>query len=178
MTRKAYGTKVREEAYRIWLSSGKDMAKTVRELEKKCLPVARRTVAAWRDRYGWRDRAPAIKEEPEEARTDDAARLIADLEKQKARYDSFFDSLGEAGIDNQATYAYTTLVKTIAEVRKKAAEKPDLYAMTPVVMDEFVKFIKGKASKGSGSPGGLNGKDLTALVFDLIDRFFEEVKPG
>ena len=176
MTLKAYGTEVREEAHRTWLSSGKNMRKTVRELERKGLPVSRRTVTNWMDRYGWKDCAPAAEKEPKEIPANDTARLIADLERQKARYDSFFESLGDTGIDNQATYAYTTLVKTIAEVRKKGTEKPDLYAMTPVVMDEFVKFIKRADLKAPVGSGGLDRKDIVAAVFDLIDRFFEEVK--
>ena len=101
---------------------------------------------------------------------DHAARLIADLEAQKARYEKFFQSLGEDVIDNQATYAYTSLVKAIADVRKRAAEKPDLYAMVPTVMEEFVKFIKAEDME----------KDRTVQekVFDLIDRFFEQLKPA
>lgn len=96
-----------------------------------------------------------------------AARLIADLEAQKERYEGFFESLGHDVVDNQATYAYTSLVKTIADVRKKAAEKPDLYAMAPTVMEEFVRFIKAEEMEES--------KLVREKVFDLIDRFFEQV---
>ena len=72
-------------------------------------------------------------------------------------------------MDNPATYAYAMLVKTIAEVKKKAALKPDLYAITPVVMDRFVRFIKAHATEKE--------RAVQHALFDLIDRFFEEVKP-
>jgi hypothetical protein len=100
---------------------------------------------------------------------DHAARLIADLEAQKTRYERFFESLGPDVIDNQATYAYTSLVKAIADVRKRAAEKPDLYAMVPTVMEEFVKFIKAEGTE--------KDKAMREEVFDLIDCFFEETMP-
>lgn len=101
---------------------------------------------------------------------DHSARLIEDLEAQKARYERFFASLGEEVIDNQATYAYTSLVKAIADVRKRAAEKPDLYAMAPMVMEEFVKFIKADDTE--------NKISVREKVFDLIDRFFEVISSG
>jgi len=100
---------------------------------------------------------------------DHAAQLIADLEGQKVRYERFFESLGEEVIDNQATYAYTSLVKAIADIRKRAAEKPDLYAMAPTVMEEFVKFVKAEDPESD--------KAVQRKVFDLIDRFFERLKP-
>jgi len=101
----------------------------------------------------------------EGAAVDHSARLIEDLEAQKARYERFFASLNEEVIDNQATYAYTSLVKAIADVRKRASEKPDLYAMAPMVMEEFVKFIKAEDREPD--------KAVQRKVFDLIDRFFE-----
>ena len=103
------------------------------------------------------------------AAVDHSARLIEDLEAQKARYERFFQSLGEEVIDNQATYAYTSLVKAIADVRKRASEKPDLYAMAPTVMEEFVKFIKAEDRESDNA--------AQRKVFDLIDRFFERLKP-
>ena len=115
-------------------------------------------------------RKEAICDAAKDAPGDNSARLIEDLEAQKARYERFFASLGEEVIDNQATYAYTSLVKAIADARKRAAEKPDLYAMAPLVMEEFVKFIKGEDHE--------KDKSVQRKIFDLIDRFFEQLKPG
>jgi hypothetical protein len=162
---------VREEAYCAWRSCAGSAGKTVRALKEKGIGVDAKSVCRWRDKYGWNERAR--REDVEEKirggtpEQDDAARLIADLEAKKARYDRFFEGLGENGIDVRATYAYTALVKTIADIRQKAARKPDLYAMTPIVMEGFVRFIKA-SNVGAGVRDG---------VFDLIDRFFDEIEP-
>ncbi|MDR2018557.1 MAG: hypothetical protein LBQ00_06780 [Syntrophobacterales bacterium] len=162
-----------EAAYQTWRRSGQNVEMTLRELAKQGYTISKPTIYEWTEKYGWKDRATRAeikeKEIADVAAIDATDQLIADLEKQKAKYDRFFDTLGDCGVDNQATYAYTALVKTISEVRKKASEKPDLYAMTPMVMDEFVKFIKAKATEKE--------KAVQETVFDLIDRFFEEVKP-
>jgi hypothetical protein len=165
-----YGPEIKEMVYRVWRDCAQNAIETTRELKKKGFALNKATVLRWRLRGNWAERAERDAAEEKirkEAITDNPARLIADLEAQKSRYDRFFDSLGEDGVDVQATYAYTTLVKTIADVRKKAAAKPDLYAMTPVVMDEFVKFIKST----------IGDKSIRDAVFSVIDRFFDEVKP-
>jgi len=115
-------------------------------------------------------RQKAGEQPGEGAAVDHSARLIEDLEAQKVRYERFFESLGEEVVDNQATYAYTSLVKTIADVRKRSTERPDLYAMAPTVMEEFVKFIKAEDT----------GQEITVRkkIFDLIDRFFEVMSRG
>ncbi len=56
----------------------------------------------------------------------------------------------------------------IADAQKALDEKPDLYRMAPVVMDEFVRFVK-KTVKEQASQ---------EMIFGLIDRFFDEVKPS
>lgn len=172
-----YGPEAKERAYQAWRRCDRNMAKTHLELRNEGLCINRNTIYCWIRDYGWTDRVEKECAEEKiirEKGTDNSVRLIADLEAQKTRYDRFFESLGEKGIDVQATYAYTTLVKTIADVRKKAAAKPDLYAMAPVVMDEFVKFVKTHkpANPEAGKP-----VNIERAVFDLIDRFFEEIKP-
>ena len=173
MARKSYMAETIETAYRTWRKCGQNVELTLRELAKQGYPITKPTIYEWVERYAWKERATRAEAEEQKAadtaRIDATDKLISDLEKQKAKYDRFFESLGECGVDNQATYAYTTLVKTIAEIRKKASEKPDIYAMAPVVMDEFVKFIKAKATEKE--------KAAEDTIFNLIDRFFEEVKP-
>lgn len=172
MANKSYTAEVREEAYRVWRECGQNYELTARELKKRGYLITRPTLYDWAEKYSWKERATRAETEEQKVKDteniDKNAQLIADLEKQKAKYEKFFDGLGEVGIDTQATYAYTSLVKTIADIRKKASEKPDLYAMAPVVMDAFVKFVKNTVSD----------KAHQDIVFDLVDRFFEEVKPA
>jgi hypothetical protein len=177
MTRIAHNTETREEAYRTWKASGQNVDRALKELKKGGFVLCRETLSAWRDRYAWKERAAgaeAREGKQKDGNADDTIRLIADLESQKARYERFFQSLDETGIDNQATYAYTGLVKAIADIRKKAAERPDLYAMAPLVMDEFVRFIKARTPPGSEAAEEARAREI---VFDLIDGFFEELRP-
>lgn len=177
MSGKRHTEQEREEAYRTWRACGRNIVRTVRELEKNGLHLDRRTIYTWIDTFSWKNRLAdtgAAEQGVKDPSPNDAARLIADLERQKEKYDRFFETLGESTVDNQATYAYTTLVRAIAETRKKAAEKPDLYAMTPVVMDAFVTFVKAQGPQAMPGAGTISVEDI---IFDLIDRFFEEVKP-
>ncbi len=168
----------KQKAYNLWRKWGHNIEATVREMGKEGVPVTRQTIYLWMHRYRWKERAAGADNAERVARggpdREGNTDLVASLEVQKAKYDRFFQSLGEEGIDVQATYAYTTLIKAIADARKKASAKPDLYSMAPVVMDEFVRFIKGHAPVGS-SAGESAG--VEQAVFDLIDRFFEEIKP-
>ena len=169
MTGALYGVGTQEEAYRTWRVCGRSPMATVNELRRKGFHLTRDTIYAWMTKFSWKeraDRAEAEERRVREAMGEEAAGLVADLERQKARYERFFDSLGE-GVDNQGIYAYTTIIKAIVEAKKKA--KPDLYAMTPLVMDRFVRFIKEHATPGE--------RAVQDAVFALIDRFFEEVKP-
>lgn len=94
-------------------------------------------------------------------------KILLDLKKQKGRYDRFFDTLAENQIDTQATYAYNSLCKTISDIQKDLDMKADIYRLAPPVMDAFVKFIKKTVKEQS----------TQEMVFGLIDRFFDEVKP-
>jgi hypothetical protein len=59
-------------------------------------------------------------------------------------------------------------VKALADVHKKTDPKPDVYAMSPVVMEEFVRFIHATKTPD---------KALVNQIFGLIDRFLDEIKP-
>lgn len=170
-----HGPEIKEHAYRAWLQCGENPDRAAKELARAGTPVGRSTIARWRDTLDWKGRARQErggKEKAGEGR-EDFSRLIADLEAQKERYERFFEGLGEGVVDVQATYAYATLIKAIGEVRKRAAQKPNLYAMTALVMDEFVKFILARESRA----GTAVSSEVRQGVFRLIDEFFDEVKP-
>ena len=167
-----HATEAREEAYRSWRACGRSPMKAVLDLERKGFSIGRTAIQEWVRRFSWKERAARADAEEERAREavgEETARLLADLERQRAKYERFFEGLEDGGVNNQAIYAYTILIKTIGDVKKKAAVKPDLYAMTPVVMDRFVRFIKAHATEKE--------RAVQDALFDLIDRFFDEVKP-
>ncbi len=123
MAGKSYLAQNRELSYRVWRECGQNIELTLRTLkEKHGLPVTKPTIYGWIEKYNWKDRAARAENEERKA-TDavvsDEARMVLDLEKQKTKYERYFDSLGEAATDTQAMYAYTNLVKTIIDVKTR-----------------------------------------------------------
>ncbi len=160
----------RELAFRCYQKCGGNKAATLRELEKEGLKLSRPTLDEWIERFNFKERlkdADAVTQEAADIKQHYREKILADLKKQKERYDKFFANMAENQIDTQATYAYNSLCKTISDIQRDLDAKPDLYRMAPLVMDEFVQFVK-KVVKEQASQ---------EMVFGLIDRFFDEVKP-
>ena len=113
-------TEFRELAYTLWRDNGQNLAKVERLLKSEHrTPISRQTLAAWRDQYGWEERA-ADAEAREKVLKEATAleQLLSDLIKRKEQYDNYFKSLPQTGKpDNQATYAYAGLLKRIAEMQ-------------------------------------------------------------
>lgn len=133
MAGKSYMAENRELAYRRWRECGQNCEATLRTLkDTDGLPVTKPTLYEWIEKYNWKERA--ARAEAEEQRVKDAvvisdeAMIIADLEKQKGKYERFFETLADCSMDNQAMYAYTNLVKTIVDIKARiAAYKADLF---------------------------------------------------
>ncbi len=130
---KSYMAENREVSYRIWCECGQNVELTIRTLKERIgLSLTKPTIYDWIEKFNWKDRAARKDEEAQRvqnaAAVTDEGRMIADLEKQKKKYDRFFETLGDAGIDNQAMYAYNNLVKTIIDIKAKtAAYKAELF---------------------------------------------------
>jgi hypothetical protein len=114
------GTALRETAYTLWRDNGRNLAKVERLLKRDHrTPVSRVTLTAWRDEYGWEDRAAQAEAAAEKLKNaTNIETLLNDLIKRKEGYDKYFESLPTAKIDNQATYAYAGLLKRIAEMQQ------------------------------------------------------------
>lgn len=161
----------RELAFRCYQKCGGNVEATLRELEKEGLKLSKPTLYEWIEKFNFKERlknADAVAQEASDAKMQYREKILLGLKKQKGRYDKFFDSLSEGKIDTQATYAYNSLCKTISDIQRDLDSKPDIYRMAPTVMDEFVRFVK-KTVKEQASQ---------EMVFGLIDRFFDEVKPA
>jgi len=123
MAGKSYLAENRELAYRTWRECGQNIELALRTLkEKHGLSITKPTIYGWIDKFNWKDRAARAETEERKANdvvVSDEARMVLDLEKQKGKYERYFDSLGEAATDTQAMYAYTNLVKTIIDVKTR-----------------------------------------------------------
>lgn len=116
----AIGTELRELAYGLWRDNGRNLAKVERLLKTEHrTPVSRVTLTAWRDEFGWEERAAQAEAQAKllKAATN-IETLLADLVVRKTQYDNYFVTLPAGKVDNQATYAYAGLLKRIAEMQQ------------------------------------------------------------
>ena len=115
-----------ELAFRTWRACGQNIELTIRTLKRDHgLPISKPTLYDWIDKFNWKDRA--ARADAEEQKADDAQmsfeeKMLADLVKQKEKYERYFETLKEGVTDNQATYAYTALVRLIADIKKKTPD--------------------------------------------------------
>jgi len=171
MKGKSVFTESRELAFRSYKRCGGNVEATLRELEKEGLKLSKPTLYDWIEKFHFKDRltkSDALVREAEDIREHYREKILTDLKKHKERYDKYFESLGETQVDTQATYAYNSLCKTISDIQRDMDTKADLFRMAPPVMDEFVKFVKKTVKEQAAQE----------MVFGLIDRFFDEIKPA
>jgi hypothetical protein len=173
MARKSYMAENRELAYKTWRKFNQNIDRCAKELRRMPggFPVTRATLTRWRDEDGWEERAAkmdALAQETKDVQSSALERALVALTKQQAKYETWFEAQEATVIDAQVQHAYNNLVQLIVRIDKQMKEKPDLYLMTPVVMEAFVKFVKQSVKE----------QDAQDRVFALVDRFMEEVKPA
>lgn len=124
MAAKSYVAENRELAFRTWRECGQNIELTVRTLkDRDGLPVTKPTLYNWIDKFNWKERAARAEAEEQKAgdiQVSFEEKMLADLAKQKGKYERYFETLDDATPDNQAMYAYTALVRLIADIRKKS----------------------------------------------------------
>lgn len=129
-------------------------------------------VQRWADKYEWRKKKEERKSETlkaqAEIRSPVREKILLDLRKQKNRYDKFFETLPEGEVNTQATYAHTTLCKTISDIQKDLDSKMVQSIDRPQIfldfMRDLVSFLKDK------DPDALGGLEKN------FDEFIEFAK--
>lgn len=129
---------------------------------EELLGVSRQTLSDWKART---KRSGDEFDEWDQARESKKGRLqrlelLFDRELL-AHENTAAGQVSAAGMDALAKIG--SLIKSI-----KGMERPDLYQMVPPVMEAFVAFVQ----KSEKNP------DRQAIVFAMVDRFFDEVKPS
>lgn len=123
MPGKSYIAETRELAFRTWRAQGENVEQTVKTLKKEHgVGVTKPTIYGWMEKFNWKERATRADAEAQKTRdviVSDEERILADLEKQRKKYEQYFETLGVAAIDPQATYAYNSLAKTITDIKCK-----------------------------------------------------------
>ena len=159
MANRSYQIETREDAYRAWRECGQNIEQTLAALKKKGYSISKPTLYDWIEKYGWKERAARAEAEEKKATdlsTNAESRALASLEKVQLRYETYFETLGEGKVDNQAMYAYTGIVKSITEIKAKTgAVKAALFLD---FMKDLIEWL------------GKNDPDAV----DIIERNFDE----
>ena len=125
-----YQNSERELAYRVWRQCGGNLAETLRLLDRQHdWPLAKQTLADWRDEYGWEARRAADEADAarrKRAESLDRSSMLAGLDVQIEAYESAFGVARSAGEvpDPRAVGAYASLLRlrlsTLREIESGA----------------------------------------------------------
>lgn len=125
MSKNIYSNEIKEQAFLFWYDCRKD-SEVVRMLKDAGYNITRITVASWRERYDWQQRASNMdvkKQAAQDVSITFEESLLLDLQKQKERYDVYFDNLPAGKVDNQAMYVYNQLCEKLINLRNKINPK-------------------------------------------------------
>lgn len=121
MAKQQYSNEIREQAFLFWYDTRND-SEVVRLLSNAGYSITRTTIASWREKYDWETRADSIdikKQAAQDVSISFEESLLLDLQKQKERYDVYFDNLPAGKVDNQAMYVYNQLCEKLINLRNK-----------------------------------------------------------
>ena len=125
MAKQQYSNEIREQAFLFWYDTRND-SEVVRLLSNAGYSITRTTIASWRVKLDWNTRASNIdikKQAAQDTTISFEETLLQDLQKQKERYDVYFDNLPAGKVDNQAMYVYNQLCEKLINLRSKINPK-------------------------------------------------------
>lgn len=125
MAKQQYSNEIREQAFLFWYDTRND-SEVVRLLKNRGYNITRTTIATWRVKLDWNTRASNIdakKQAAQDTTISFEETLLQDLQKQKERYDVYFDNLPAGKVDNQAMYVYNQLCEKLINLRNKINPK-------------------------------------------------------
>lgn len=125
MAKQQYSNEIKEQAFLFWYDTRND-SEVVRLLKAAGYNITRATISSWREKYDWETRAESIdikKQAAQDVSISFEESLLLDLQKQKERYDVYFDNLPAGKVDNQAMYVYNQLCEKLINLRNKINPK-------------------------------------------------------
>lgn len=114
---KSFRIEAQEKAFELYRRLGGNMSAVHKQLNKDGHRISLPTLYDWKKEFKWDDRM---------ARADAKAgledlpleqKILHALIAQKEKYERYLDSI--TGVDNQAQFAYTNILKTIIDVKRK-----------------------------------------------------------
>lgn len=142
-----FSTDIKNKAFDYWYSLRSD-TDVANKLKQEGYVVTRQTIASWRLKYDWITRADKIDSKKQQARDESISfeeSLLLDLQKQKERYDVYFDSLESGKVDNQAMYVYNQLCEKLISLKNKInpKDKRKVTGLDNVNVEELKRQILG-----------------------------------
>lgn len=142
MKGKSADLEFREKAFQAYRECGGNIEGSIKKLKAWGHSASKPTFYALIEKFNFKERLATVDVKTREAK--DAAltteeRLLTDLMRQKDKYERYFESIGTA-IDNQAQYAYTSLVTTIVSIKAKLGA--DRQAMALQFLKDTVLFLQ------------------------------------
>jgi len=116
--------KNKDLAFDVYRQMGGNTEGTLRELKKRGLSLTKKTFNDWRKKFRFDERlkeADLERQRAEDSQLSFEEKMMLKLLAQIEKYERYFDS--KSGIDNQAVYAYTNLLKTVIELSRKMKPK-------------------------------------------------------
>ncbi|TAN60747.1 hypothetical protein EPN18_07980 [bacterium] len=142
MKGKSADIEFREKAFQAYRECGGNVEASIKKLKSWGYSASKPTFYALIDRCNFKERLTAVDAQTQEA-TDAALtteeRLLTSLLRQKEKYERYFERIG-ATIDNQAQYAYTSLVTTIISIKTKLGA--DRHALALQFLKDLVIFLQ------------------------------------
>lgn len=147
MAKNTYSNEIKNRAFLFWCECRND-SEVVRLLKNAGYNITRTTIASWREKYNWVERALNIDLKKQAAADESISfeeSLLLDLQKQKERYDVYFDSLDVGKVDNQAMFVYNQLCEKLINLRNKInpKDKKKVTGLKNENVDEIRKEILG-----------------------------------
>lgn len=142
MKGKSADIEFREKAFQSYRDCGGNVEAALRKLKEWGYMSSKPTFYSLIEKFNFKERLAAADTKTWEAK--DAAltteeRLLIDLMRQKNKYERYFEGLG-ATIDNQAQYAYTSLITTIVGIKAKLGA--DRQALALQFLKDFVLYLQ------------------------------------
>lgn len=146
MAKQQYSNEIREQAFLFWYDTRND-SEVVRLLSNAGYNITRATISSWREKYSWETRAENIdvkKQAASDNKITFEESLFLDLQRQKERYDAYFENLEAGKVDNQAMYVYNQILEKLLSLKNKAKpENKKQNGLDSVNVEEIRKKILG-----------------------------------
>lgn len=146
MSKNTYSNEIKEQAFLFWYDTRND-SEVVRLLSSAGYNITRATISSWREKYSWETRADSIdvkKQAASDNKITFEESLFLDLQKQKERYDAYFENLEAGKVDNQAMYVYNQILEKLLSLKNKAKpESKKQNGLDSVNVEEIRKKILG-----------------------------------